>query len=132
LEETGFIFDFSGETFTFVADETPLLYEVTLTDFDFPTAFDVLAVAITTSTEPVVELLAPGTTTFSAEFGTTYFANVLGLADEAVGVGLFGIRVAAIPEPGTALLLAVGLMALALRRQRPCRFAGQERHHLAR
>jgi hypothetical protein len=114
LEETGFIFGFGGENYSFVADETPLLYEVTLTDLEFPGEFDILGVAITTSTESVVELLAPGTTTFNAQLGTTYFANVLGLADEELGAGLFGIKIATVPEPGTVTLLVTAWATLAL------------------
>jgi hypothetical protein len=126
LEETGFIFGFSGETFSFVADQTPLVYMVTLTDFEFPTAFDFLGVAITTSTEKVAELLAPGMTTFDVEFGKTYFANVLGDAADSSGAGLFGISVVPVPEPDTLALLAMGFAGLAQvsRRRRPAQPGG--------
>lgn len=112
LEETGFIFGLGGETFSFVADQTPLVYEVTLTDLEFPGPFDVLGVAITTSVESVTELLAPGTTMFDVDFGTTYFANVLGRTDDDLGAGLFGINISAVPVPGAIWLLGSGLIGL--------------------
>jgi hypothetical protein len=112
LDETGFIFGFSGENYSFVADQTPLVYKVTLTDFEFPSPFDLLGVAITTSTDKVAELMAPGMTTFEVELGATYFANVLGSAADPSGAGLFGINVVSIPEPGTLLLMGVGLFGL--------------------
>lgn len=118
LEETGYIFGFSGENYSFVADQTPLVYSVTLTDFEFPAAFDYLGVAITTSTDKVAELLAPGMTTFNAEPGTTYFANILGNAANPPGAGLFGINITAVPVPPTLLLLGSGIFALvALKRK---------------
>jgi hypothetical protein len=110
LEDTGFIFGYGGETYSFVADQTPLLYNVTLTDLEFPGAFDILGVAITTATDSVVELLAPGSKTFSVDFETTYFANVLGLAADDLGAGLFGIKITAVPIPPTLILLGTGLI----------------------
>lgn len=129
LDETGYIFGFSGENYSFVADQTPLVYfvadqtplvyKVTLTDFEFPAAFEFLGVAITTSTDKVAELLKPGWTTFDVELGTTYFANVLGNAAAPPGAGLFGINVSSVPIPPSLLLLGSGIFALvALRRSR--------------
>jgi hypothetical protein len=112
LEETGFIFGFGGENYSFVADQAPPVYRVTLTDLEFPAAFDILAVAITTSTDNVAELLAQGNTTFGVELGTTYFANVLGLADDEFGAGLFGIKIAPVPIPGALWLLGSGLIGI--------------------
>ena len=118
LEETGFIFGFGGENFSFDADQEPLVYEVTLTDLEFPGAFDILGVAITTSTENVTELLAPGDTTFDVVFGTTYFANVLGLTTEELGAGLFGIKIAPVPIPPSLILLGSSVLGLVLLRRR--------------
>lgn len=114
LDETGFIFGFSGETYSFVADQTPLIYEVTLTDFEFPAAFDFLGVAITTSTDNVTELLSPGMATFFPEFDTTYFVNVLGRAADPVGAGLFGINITSVPIPPSALMFSSGFLGLVL------------------
>lgn len=112
LEETGFIFGFSGENYSFIADQAPLVYEVTLTDFEFPAAFDFLGVAITTSTDKVAELLAPGMTTFNVELGTTYFANVLGSAADPPGAGLFGLKITSVPNPPTLFLLGSGIIGI--------------------
>ena len=118
LEETGFIFGFSGENYSFVADQKQLVYEVTLTDFEFPAAFDFLGVAITTSSVKVAELLTQGTITFEAELGTTYFANVLGNASEFPGAGLFGITIKAVPIPPSFILLGSCALGLVLLRRK--------------
>lgn len=118
LEETGFLYGLSGETYSFVADQTPLVYSVTLTDLEFPAAFDFLGVAVTTSTDNVIELLAPGTTSFSPELGTTYFANILGAAADPPGVGLFGIKIAAVPLPSALYLLGTGILVLVALKRR--------------
>ncbi len=112
LEKTGFIFGYSGESYSFVADQTPLVYKVTLTDFEFPAAFDSLSVAITTSTDMVAELLEPGMTTFNVDLGTTYFANVLGNDADPQGAGLFGLEIASIPIPSAVWLLGSGLFCI--------------------
>ena len=104
-----------AEVYSFVADETPLIYRVTLTDFEYTVPFDSLSVSITTSTDVITQLLAPGMTTFDAEFGRTHFANVFatpGVSPSALGQ--FGILVESIPEPTTALLLSFGLIGLAI------------------
>jgi hypothetical protein len=122
LEEAGWLFGPSGKNYRFVADQTPLVYRVTLTDFFEPIApFDILSVFITTSTDNVAELLAPGKTTFDVELGTTYFANVLGLpyaVDEEGGVGLFGLEIKAVPIPPGFILLGSSVLVLVFLRRR--------------
>ena len=95
LEETGFISGFEWEMFDFVADQTPLEYQVTLTDFEFPDPFKFLGVGIFSSTELIAGLLSPGTTKFNVDFGTQYFAIVAGLSDDKSGFGQFGLAVVA-------------------------------------
>ena len=115
LDETGFIFGFSGENYSFVADQTSLVYTATLTDFEFPAAFNFLGVAITTSTDKIAELLAPGMIIFDVEFGATYFANIIGSTQDTSGAGLFGINIMPVPVPipSTIFLFGFGLLGLA-------------------
>jgi hypothetical protein len=80
LGEAGSIFGASGEKFSFVSDQTPLVHRVALTDMEFKAAFDSLGVAMTTSTDNLRELLAPGMAISKAAQGKTYFANALGAA----------------------------------------------------
>ena len=118
LNETGFIFGFGGENFSFVADQEPPKYKVILTDLEFPGPFDILGVAITTSTANITELLAPGETTFDVELGETYFANVLGVTTEELGAGLFGIKIAPVPIPPSLILLSSSVLGLVFLRRR--------------
>ena len=119
LDETVGVLGSSWETYSFVADQTPLIYQVTLTDFGFPAAFDFLGVLITKSNVEVVELLAPGTKMFPVELGEIYIASVLGDAsNDPPEAGLFNIKITAVPVPPALLLLGSGLFALFALRKR--------------
>lgn len=118
LDETGTIIGASWEAYSFVTDLTSDVYEVTLTDFEFPVAFEFLGVAITTSDVMAAQLLAPGTTTFSVELGTTYLVNVLGITADPPGAGLFNINIKAIPIPPGLILLGTSVFGLILLRRR--------------
>jgi hypothetical protein len=113
-----FIFGYDGNTFSFVADQALPVYWVELADLDWPGPFDILAVAITTSTEYITEFLAPGETTFDVDLGTTYFAHVLGLADDDFRAGLFGIKITSDPNPPSLILLGSSVLGLVLLRRR--------------
>jgi hypothetical protein len=118
LGEAGSIFGASGEKFSFVSDQTPLVHRVALTDMEFKAAFDSLGVAMTTSTDNLRELLAPGMAIFKAAQGKTYFANALGAAADIHGSDLFGIRIAAVPLPSALYMLGIGILALAALKRR--------------
>ena len=55
------------------------LFKATLTDLEFLSPFDVLALAITTGPDVVGTLVGPGMFTFAADPGT-FVANVFGIA----------------------------------------------------
>ena len=93
------------------------LFKATLTDLEFLSPFDVLALAITAGPEVVGTLVGPGMFTFEADPGT-FVANVFGIAGGVPDLSLYRVEVSAVPIPAPALLFASGLIALiALRRR---------------
>jgi hypothetical protein len=118
LDETDSIMGASWVTYSFTTDQTSSDYEVTLTDFGFPAAFEFLGVAITTSNVLAAMLLEPDTKTFSLDPETTYLASVFGIAAEPLGTGLFNINVTAIPIPPSLILLGTSVFGLILLRRR--------------
>ena len=111
---TGFIFDFE-------ADTAPFTYRATLSDMSQDPYFglgEFLFLSITTSTDTVDSIIGPGSFTFDATPGKTYFANVFGTGGGTAGAGLFGIEITAVPVPPALLLLGSGLFALFALRKR--------------
>lgn len=92
-------------------------YQVTLSDFQFPKKFSELDLLIGTSIAPESgKIHGPGMFTFNATPGT-YWANVLGITDKPLDIGLYGIRieqissVSAVPVPTSILMLGSALVA---------------------
>ncbi len=104
-------------TYTFTADQTPLTYLVTLTDYDFRHPFDELEVLIAHSGSPDLLLTQPGSGSFTAALGTKYSASVSGMISEVPG-GTFNLLIKAVPIPGGITLLISGLFGVLLLRRR--------------
>ena len=120
FETTGWIQETTGLTFDFVADTAPFTYTATLSDLsETPIfGFDFLYLSITTSTGIVDSIVGPGTFSFLATPGETYFANVFGTGGGTVGAGLFGLEVTAVPIPPSLILLGSSILGLVLLRRR--------------
>lgn len=115
FETTGWITGTEGVTFDFEADTAPFDdYKVTLSDLSTDPffGFDFLFLSLTTSTGTVDNIFGPGSFTFDATPGETYFANIFGTGGGTVGAGLFGIEITAVPVPPAVLLLGSGIFAL--------------------
>lgn len=104
-------------------------YSLTLTDFEFPVAFDELKVALTTATRVVSVLSLNGevrtlTDMVQLAAGESYYLSVFGTTQSPSAFGLYGVKLAQyspVPVPASALLLLSGLFAwgfTSLRQQR--------------
>ena len=120
FETTGWITETTGLTFEFVADTAPFTYTATLSDLsqDPFFGFEFLFLSITTSTDTVDSIVGPGSFSFAAIPGETYFANIFGTGGGTVGAGLFGLEVTAVPIPPSLILLGSSVLGLVLLRRR--------------
>jgi len=120
FETTGWITESTGISFDFVADTAPFKYRATLSDLSVDPffGFEFLYLSITTSTETVDSIVGPGSFTFAATSGETYFANIFGTGGGTIGAGLFGINITAVPIPPSLILLGSSILGLILLRRR--------------
>lgn len=99
------------------------MYQLTLTDFEFPAALDSLGAIVVTSTDVVDRLFFSETDTqqqivFEIEQIDSYYLAIYGAASGAHNLGLYGVELrnvslSAVPLPMPALLFLVGLTFLA-------------------
>lgn len=98
-------------------------YQLTLTDFVFPSAFEALGATISTATEVIDQVLlgdgqTQGILNFNIAGSDSYYLSVFGMASGDYNLGLYGIElqsvsVAAVPLPPAAFLMLFGLGTLA-------------------
>lgn len=93
--------------------ESEGIYQVTLTDFEFPRPLTKLGLNLTSATESFGQLMTPGSFIFDADPGN-YFISFFGKARH---LGQYGIEVSmvttSVPVPGAAWLFGSGLIGLA-------------------
>jgi hypothetical protein len=118
-ESAGTIIGTQAFDFEFDADIPRPTYRATLTDLsESPLEFGFLGLFISTSTQNVGSITAPGTFNFPVTPGTTYFGGVVGKAAGVHDAGRFGVKIEAVPIPQTIMLLAAGVMTLVFIRRR--------------
>ncbi len=90
-------------------------YMAILTDFEFPVPMTHTGLNVTTATESLGSLLAPGSFKFDAAPGE-YFVSFFGFAKPSrISLGQYGIeisRVSAVPVPAAVWLFGSGLLGL--------------------
>ena len=94
-------------------------YRVTLTDFSIPGTFDLLSLSVTTDKSLINLIDVSGSFDFNADVGTTYFANLYGIAGGNLDLGLYGISVesiagtvAPVPVPASLFMMVSALAAM--------------------
>jgi hypothetical protein len=92
-------------------------YLATLTDFGFPVPMVATGMDVTTSTDLLGKLTAPGSFIFDATPGN-YFVSFFGFADvfsdklPDTRLGQYGIEITQIPVPPAAWLFGSGLLGM--------------------
>lgn len=117
-EDVGFIRGVGDQSESFTVASAGS-YRVTLTDFTMPSNFDQLTLSVTTRRNEIDSISGSGWFDFSAEVGTTYFANLYGVAGGALDLGLYGISVesvaatvAPVPVPASLFMMVSALAAM--------------------
>ncbi len=93
-------------------------YQATLSDFDFPTRFDMLGLTVSSSTKKMGEVWNKGNFNFNADAGK-YFLGLVYKTDETFNLGMYGVKLSyldhpsAVPLPSALWLMLTGVMAIA-------------------
>ena len=85
-------------------------YKAILTDFDFPKPMAATGMSVSTTTNLLGSLLAPGSFNFDATPGK-YFVSFYGFSDAtAPQLGQYGIDISKVPVPPAVWLFGSGLL----------------------
>ncbi|NOZ37992.1 MAG: hypothetical protein GXP11_07995 [Gammaproteobacteria bacterium] len=103
-------------------------YQATLSDFNFPTRFDMLGLTVTSSTKKMGQIWNSGNFNFKADAGK-YFLGLVYQTDETFNLGMYGVKLSyldhpsAVPLPSALWLMLTGVMAIAgyQRKSKPAR-----------
>ena len=137
------------QTETFFTDSFDIseagVYKATLTDFNFPAPMSNTGMNVTTTTDSLGSLMAPGSFMFNATPGT-YFVSFFGTAGTAdiftpaqhegcfsrkshhrcsppkTQLGMYGIDISAVPVPAAAWLFGSGLIGLTVVARRKAQY----------
>lgn len=94
-------------------------YIARLTDFEFPTAFDELALTVVTSSASFGSVSGSGEFAFEVTAPGQFFAVVFGVAGGLGQLGLFGVEIVqVVPLPAPLVLFMSALATLAVQRRR--------------
>jgi len=119
LGQTGLITGSESFVFSVLVPSAGTM-DVQLTDIAWPDRLSSLSGGITTATSVLQEMAAPGNMLVSIGAAGTYYLHIAGVAQDALDMGLYSVRVdfqgegaSTVPLPGAAWLFIAGLAALA-------------------
>jgi hypothetical protein len=119
FETTGHITGVEGLSFDFDTDDTAGMFEASLSDPSFgPLAFDFLGLSISTATQTLGAIDAPGSIYFQGDPHTTYYANIFGVGAGDFDIGRDGVQVAPVPIPPSLVMFLSGLFLIVVLRRR--------------
>jgi len=95
-------------------------YQASLSDFEFPSRFDMFGLTISSSTQKMGEVWNSGSFSFNADPGE-YFLGLFYKTDATLNLGMYGVNLSyrgqpgasAVPLPAALWLMLTGLMAIA-------------------
>lgn len=119
FETTGYITGVEGLSFDFDTDDNAGMLKAFLSDLSYgPLAFDFLGLSISTATQTLGAIDAPGRIYFQGDPHTTYYANIFGVGAGDFDIGRYGVQVEPVPIPPSLVMFLSGLFLIVVLRRR--------------